>query len=450
MNLGIETEYIEFKKSTAELSEGIISISSILNKHGYGTIYFGVLNNGTVIGQQAGADTSRTITQKITSHIKPLPQFSIEQYPIDSFYFFEVKFSGTNKPYSAFGKFYYRHGDEDNEMTTSQLSELFIKENEINIKWNNELTDLTIQDIDEELLLNKYNNGYQIGRFKEPFTNTLDVLTRLNIIKNGFLTNSGKYLFSKSKPILLKLARFATNEKLTFLNLDHFYGNIFECIEKAMDYIKGFINWTPVILSVERQEIPEIPMQAIREIVVNSFVHSKMENMISSHEINIYPNRITIFSPGRLPYEINLEDFENGTTKSILINPTIAQVLYRVGTIEAFGTGFRRAFSICKDSNVTYSYYTNFQGFEFQFDRKETNFNLRTINEESLTLTQKTILKLLTYSKLTIDEMSSKIAVSTRTIEYSLTKLKTLGLIKREGSKKTGYWIVSNENWLLK
>ena len=49
MNFGMESEIIEFKKSTSELNDGIISLSSMLNKHGEGTLYFGVKNDDTVI-----------------------------------------------------------------------------------------------------------------------------------------------------------------------------------------------------------------------------------------------------------------------------------------------------------------------------------------------------------------------------------------------------------------
>ena len=43
-NIGKETERVEFKKSTGELKEGVISIASILNKHEAGDLYFGVKN----------------------------------------------------------------------------------------------------------------------------------------------------------------------------------------------------------------------------------------------------------------------------------------------------------------------------------------------------------------------------------------------------------------------
>ena len=48
MNLGKETETLEFKKTTGEMKEAMISISSILNKHGIGTLYFGVKPNGDI------------------------------------------------------------------------------------------------------------------------------------------------------------------------------------------------------------------------------------------------------------------------------------------------------------------------------------------------------------------------------------------------------------------
>ena len=43
----LEDEFTEFKKTTGELNEAMVSISAILNKHGKGTVYFGIKNDGT-------------------------------------------------------------------------------------------------------------------------------------------------------------------------------------------------------------------------------------------------------------------------------------------------------------------------------------------------------------------------------------------------------------------
>lgn len=70
-SLGEESEQVEFKKSTGEMKECVISIASILNKHGGGKLYFGVRNDGTVIGQEINDATLRSISQAIGNHLRP-------------------------------------------------------------------------------------------------------------------------------------------------------------------------------------------------------------------------------------------------------------------------------------------------------------------------------------------------------------------------------------------
>ena len=101
-NIGFETEKVEFKKSTSELKEGIISLSSMLNKNGYGTLYFGVKNNGDIVGQSIGDSTLRDISQAIATNIKPqvIPTISIEY--IDDCNIIKVDVRGDERPYSAY------------------------------------------------------------------------------------------------------------------------------------------------------------------------------------------------------------------------------------------------------------------------------------------------------------------------------------------------------------
>ena len=49
--LGKRIGDIGIQKTTRELKEAMISISSILNKHDVGTLYFGMKPNGDVVGQ---------------------------------------------------------------------------------------------------------------------------------------------------------------------------------------------------------------------------------------------------------------------------------------------------------------------------------------------------------------------------------------------------------------
>jgi len=59
-----ENERIEFKKTTGELNEAMVSISAILNKHKAGTVYFGIKNNGTPFRFEITDSTIRDVYEK--------------------------------------------------------------------------------------------------------------------------------------------------------------------------------------------------------------------------------------------------------------------------------------------------------------------------------------------------------------------------------------------------
>ena len=67
LNLGIETETLEFKKSTGELKEAMHSICAILNKHQHGELYFGVKPDGTVVGQVVTEESMWEVSQKVSN-----------------------------------------------------------------------------------------------------------------------------------------------------------------------------------------------------------------------------------------------------------------------------------------------------------------------------------------------------------------------------------------------
>lgn len=63
---------------------------------------------------------------------------------------------------------------------------------------------------------------------------------------------------------------------------------------------------------------------------------------VSAHiRISMFDNRVEIASPGGLPRGVTTEDYLSGNL-SILRNPVLASVFFRLGIIEQFGTGIRR------------------------------------------------------------------------------------------------------------
>ena len=86
------------------------------------------------------------------------------------------------------------------------------------------------------------------------------------------------------------------------------------------------IRWRAEIVGLERVETPEVPVEAFREIIVNSFAHMKVSKS-SSNEIYLTPSKIHIYNPGPLA-GTDPKMFASGEQGSMIRNPLIATVLY--------------------------------------------------------------------------------------------------------------------------
>jgi len=106
-----ESETLELKKSISELKEGVIAIAAILNKHREGKLYFGIANDGKVIGQIIFERTIREVSKTISENIEPKIYPKVNELEIEKKKCILVEFSGANVPYFAYGRAYMRVGD---------------------------------------------------------------------------------------------------------------------------------------------------------------------------------------------------------------------------------------------------------------------------------------------------------------------------------------------------
>ncbi len=450
VNLGHETERIEFKKTTGEINEAIIDIVAILNKHGEGTLYFGVAPSGDVKGQQVSESTLRDVSRKVFENIKPQIFPQIEKVTVDGKDIIQVNFSGKEKPYSACGRYYIRIADESRELTPAELRKIMLL-GELSENWEQYLTEYTIADIDEKALRLFYDRAVACGRMPNEQYNAEILLSKLGLLKNGRLNNAGYVLFGNNNPITLKMAVFATDEKLTFIDIVKEENNIFNLTDIAMQYIKKNIRWRAEIKGLTRIEIPEIPVDAIREIVVNSFAHAKYGSN-TQHEIDIHPSKVVVYNPGEFPSELSPEDFATRNLSSIIRNEIISRVLYLCHDVETFGSGFRRVYSLCSEAEVKCSYEKTPYGFSFIFNRKTILLSNQIVEQKkdeeiSLSTTEMEVLKIIEENiSITQVEIAQKAGKTKRTIERAIVGLKEKGLLERAGANKNGYWVVKKIN----
>ncbi len=444
MIIGKESEQIEFKLTTGEKKEAMESISSILNKHTQGTLYFGVDDNGYVKGQQISDSTLKDISQTISDTIEPKFTYSIDVLSLNEKEIIKVSFSGHSRPYSVNGRYLIRVGTENRKMSNEDLRRL-IKNDDYSSKWEEEVTVFTSEHIDEDTLYDFYQNAVSAGRLEMKHYDKNKLLTSLDLLKDGFLRNGGHALFGKEAKIGLKLAIFATDSKATFLDLKLVNGNIYTLIDQAVFYIQNNISWKSTINSRKRVEKPEIPLKAVREIVVNAFAHA-LYTPTPEIEINIFPSKVEIYNPGTFPDDLTPFDFIKRSLPSYKRNKLILDILFRSKDVEKSGTGFQRVDEVCREEKVDWSFRKERYGFYFEFIRKNPVFKIK-INESTKELVgqEKKVYTLIS-SKGTLSKGKIAFALnkSEKTVQRIINSLTQKGYIVRVGSNKTGHWEITN------
>lgn len=401
-----------------------------------------MLDNGEVKGQIVTDSTIRDIADIIMQNIEPRITPTIEHIIIDNKSVLKVMFNGTSKPYSAFGKFLIRIGTQNRKMDREELLNI-LGEITYTLSWEKEESEFTTDNINSDTLNNFYNEGLSCDKIPNGY-NPKDLFKMLNLItKNGHLTNGGYALFGKNANIRLKIARFATDEKITFINLKFYNDNIYNLINDAMLYLAGVINYYVEIGTMQRTEIPEIPIRALREIIINAFAHADYRSD-PEIEINIHPSMITIYNPGPFPDNLTPFDFINDSISSIKRNPVIFDVLFRRKDVEKSGTGFKRVNDLCTKEGIKWTYKNTTYGFYLTFFRKNYNLlsnKLKPIANDGLTKTEQTILNLINQNpKIKKDEIANFTHLAKRTIQRYIASLTKKGYIIRIGNNQTGYF----------
>lgn len=415
------------------------SICAILNKYGHGTLYFGVWPNGEAKGQIVNESTTRDVSRKIYESIVPQIIPTIKKVNVDGKSLIEVKIQGSEKPYSCKGVYYIRMADEDRVLQPHELRQFF--EYNKTSSWDSLLSEYTYEDVDIETIKKFYNKAIACQRIKDEEFNPKNLLIKLGLLKGNKLTNAGYLLFSKNGPIVLKMAIFATDEKLTFLDINRINGNIFNLIEEANSYVKKNIRWKADIIGFERVETPEIPVKALREIICNSFAHARY-NTYTEHEISIHPSMVRIYNPGEFPLGYKPEDFVENNIPSMVRNPLILKTLFLSDDVESYSSGFKRVYNECKNQNVGTDYEIYRDGFTFIFKRNVIN----NVVNNKLTEDEQLVFNLLKKNcKLTSKVLSESINKSERTVQRILKSLKDKKIIERIGDTK-GYWKVNDND----
>lgn len=439
-NIGRENETLEFKESTAEFDKACKAIVAMLNKSGHGTIYFGVKDSGDVIGHNVGKDTLSTLADRIKDSIKPNIYPTILPLTVDGKTIISVTFSGTNKPYAYKGAFYIRVEQQNLIVDPLVIRELIKESHEYNEAWENEITKYGVEFIDDESVDMYYRQAVAMGRLNEFKHTNEELLTRLDLMVDGRLTNAGFYLFGNKCHLVYKAVEYPTTERLNPIDLKRFEGNIFQLINNVIAFINQKMKWRVEVDDIQRKEIPEVPVVAIREIVINSLVHCDY-HADSEHQVSIDPENIEIYNPG--PFgEFTPEDYATRILPSRTKHKVIQGIIYKAFDIETLGRGIKRMDNACKENGVSWSYCKYDFGFSFTFKRIKEK-DLSNLSDDA-----RKILKYMSENEGVLKNIAIASSVAEkkgRATYIAIDELLTKGFIERIGSRKSGYWKLADK-----
>ena len=163
----------------------------------------------------------------------------------------------------------------------------------------------------------------------------LDFVRKIGSKDLASVINTAKDMYSRG----IDIVKFGENisiiqKRSTFENI-----SILEVYEKAIEVFRDYYQYE-VIQGADRKKMEKIPEAAFREAIANALIH-RVWDVDSQIRVSMFDDRIDIVSPGGLPSGITEEEYLSGKL-SVLRNRNLANVFYRLGFVEIFGTGITR------------------------------------------------------------------------------------------------------------
>ena len=320
-----ESRNTEFK---SEISRTFLKTVSSFANFGTGTIYFGFDDSGHHVGLEDPKASALQIENMISDSIDPVPDFDISFGLDDTLALTVMK--GPHTPYFYNGKVYRRKDSSDVPVSAEEIKDLIMQSRGIRFE---ELA-CSVQDLHFGGFQSYIKEYLGLPEVNEYLLRSLELKDR-----DGHYNNAG-LLFSDENTLPgINVVRFGENiniieyreivEKQCILDI---YERVTELFEQYYSY--------EVIEGSQRNRKYRIPDRAFREALANAVIHRKWK---TNANINVfmYSDRIEITSPGGLPEGVTESEYLNRNL-SVLRNPVITYIFFRLRYIEHMGTGVQR------------------------------------------------------------------------------------------------------------
>ena len=455
------------------------SVTAFANGEG-GTLIFGISDDNEIIGLTNAEDDAEFISETIKTKLDPIPTIDLKFKELNGkklIYLYVNE--GQETPYYYIGDkqrlAYIRIGNESVVADRIQLKQLVMKGS------GRTYDSLPSSYKFENMAFTKLKSVHY-KRLQRSFEDSEFVSWGI-LDEAGKLTNAGALLADDSPMRQSRI--FCTRwNGLTMTNglgeaIDdiELEGSVIRQLQDAVTFIRNNSHKRWWKENDHREELPDYPERAVTETVANAIIHRDYMQMGSEIHVDMYDDRLEIYSPGGMMDGKLIQQLNPLTVPSKRRNPLLADFFSRLGLMERRGSGMKKII----DAYKQYEHLTTYHAPEFNSNSSEFHVTLWNLNyveeEESEFLKEKKeflkgpneflkekkeflkdekeflrvkrmIYKMVsTNPQITVARMSITIGLSDRQVRKYIKKMTDLNLIIREGGRKNGSWKIIDKEY---
>ena len=324
------------------------SVSAFANGIG-GKLIFGIANNDEIVGLDNAEKDAEIISEQIKTRLNPIPNFNLKFYETENklkLIILEV-YAGDETPYyyDADGMLtaFCRIGNESVPVTPTKLKELMLRGSTTsydNLKSKYNFDDMSFTKLKSTY---KQRTGNQIENSDYESFGIVD--------ENGNLTNAGALIADESpiKHSRLFCTRWNGLDKapgiIDAIDDKEYSGGLINLLQSGMDFVMNNSKKSWKKTATGRIEMPDYPERAVLEGIVNALIHRNYLEIGSEVHIDMFDDRIEIYSPGGMYDGTKVQDRDLMRVPSRRRNPVIADIFNRLKYMDRRGSGFKKIIS---------------------------------------------------------------------------------------------------------
>lgn len=231
------------------------------------------------------------------------------------------------------------------------------------------------------------------------------------------------------------------------LDSAEYSGSLIILLNEGIGFIKRNMKMLWKKTPDSRIEMPDFCERSVFEALVNALIHRDYLINGSEVHVDIFDDRLVIYSPGGMPDGTQIQERDIDDIPSTRRNPILADIFSRLGYMERQGSGLSKIRTAYENAaNYKEGMEPTFRSNRVEFTVKLPNLNYKASNNkalnEALSGNQKLLLDILrSNSAITQKEIIVKTSLSRSTVQRVMKELTEMGRLKRVGSKKKGSWI---------